>query len=92
MSLAQCHKQATNPSTLSFASDHRAYFLDFDTRKLFGTETQHLGKLSDRILRSNNTAQTTQYIKAKYDLLNQHNAFERGDQLLNPGNRHQFAE
>jgi hypothetical protein len=75
-----------------FVSDHRAYFVDFDTKKLFGTATQQLGTPSDRILRSNNVAQTTHYIKAKYDLLIHHNAFERGDRLSNPGNHHQFAE
>jgi hypothetical protein len=75
-----------------FPSDHRSYFLDFDTQKLFGTDTQTLGKHSDRILRSNNLAQTTQYIQAKYDLLLQHNAFARGDQLSLPGEKHEFAE
>ena len=75
-----------------FPWDHRTYFLDFDTQKLFGTETQHLGKQTDRILRSNNVAHITQYIKAKYELLLQHNAFERGDRLSCPGNRHSYAE
>ena len=75
-----------------FPSDHRAYFLDFNTQQLFGTDTQHLGKHADRVLRSNNVSQTTQYIKVKYDLLLAHNAFERGEQLRHPGNRHQFAE
>jgi hypothetical protein len=76
-----------------FPSDHRSYFLNFDTQKLFGTDTQQiLGKHSDRILRSNNVAQTTQYIQAKYDLLLQHNAFARGDQPSQPGEKHEFAE
>ena len=75
-----------------FPSDHRSYFLDFDTQKLFGIDTQALGSYSDRILHSSNVAQTTQYIKAKYDLLLQHKAFERGNQLTQPGERHEFAE
>ena len=80
------------PFNAKFPSDHRAYFLDFDTSKLFGTETQTLGKHADRILRSNNVTQTTQYIKVKYDLLLAHNAFERGEQLHISGDRHEFAE
>ena len=80
------------PFNSKFPSDHRAFFLDFNTTALFGTETQQLGKYADRILRSSNVAQTTQYIKAKYDILVQNNAFERGDRLSNPGDRHQFAE
>jgi exonuclease III len=31
-----------------FHTDHRAYFLDFDTRRLFGSSTQQLGKLASR--------------------------------------------
>ncbi len=56
------------------------------------TETQKLGSHSDRILRSNNVHQTTKYIQAKYDLLVQHNAFARGSQLSEPGDKHAFAE
>ena len=37
-------------------------------------------------------AQTTQYIQAKYEKLLQDNAFERGDQLSQPGDKHEFAE
>ena len=80
------------PFNSRFPSDHRSYFLDFDTQKLFGTETQSLGKHSDRILHSNNEAQSTQYLQEKYDLLLQHNAFARGDQLSRPGEKHAFAE
>jgi exonuclease III len=80
------------PFNSKFPSDHRAYFFDFDTQQLFGTDTQNLGKHADRILRSNNVTQATQYIKAKYDLLLEHNAFERGEQLTLQGDRHLFAE
>ena len=75
-----------------FHSDHRAYYLDFDTKRLFGTDTQTLGNHTARVLRSNNVKQTTHYLKLKYDLLLEHNAFERGNQLTHPGDRHQFAE
>ncbi|KAI2489362.1 hypothetical protein MHU86_25235 [Fragilaria crotonensis] len=80
------------PFNLKFPSDHRAYFLDFDTVRLFGTDTQQLGVHSERILRSNNVAQTTQYIKLKYDMLLAHNAFDRGNRLTLPGEKHNFAE
>jgi len=85
-------KAGYEPFNAKFPSDHRAFFLDFDTKKLFGTDTQHLGRHANCTLHSNNVAQTTQYIQAKYNFLLQHNAFERGDQLMHPGNRHQFAE
>ena len=75
-----------------FPTDHRSYYLDFDTEQLFGAETQTLGTPSDRILHSRNVAQTTKYIKAKYDLLMAHDAFTRGDKLTLPGNRHAQAE
>jgi exonuclease III len=85
-------KAGYEPFNSRFPSDHRAYFLDFDTKLLFGTDTQQLGQPSNRIFRSNNVAQNTQYIKAKYDLLTTHNAFDRGDRLSLPGDRHQYAE
>jgi hypothetical protein len=82
------------PFNSCFHSDHRAYFLDFSTARLFGTETKALGQHAPRILHSNNVKQSTRYVKlVKYDLLLQHNAlFEQGNQLSNPGNRLQFAE
>ena len=80
------------PFNIRFHSDHRAYYLDFDTAKLFGTETQALGTNEPRVLISHNVKQNTAYIKLKYDFLVKHNAFHRGDRLAHSGNRHQFAE
>ena len=37
-----------------FPTDHRAYFFDFDTDKLFGTRTPGLATHAKRILKSNN--------------------------------------
>ncbi len=34
----------------------------------------------------------TQYIKLKYDLLQEHNVFERMQRLDHPGNRNEYAE
>jgi hypothetical protein len=42
-----------------FHSDHRAFYLDFDTKRLFGTETQILGRHQPRILQSHNVKQAT---------------------------------
>ncbi|KAI2493806.1 hypothetical protein MHU86_20729 [Fragilaria crotonensis] len=75
-----------------FHTDHRASFLDFDTERLFGTATQTLGAHAPRILKSNNVSQVTQYIKALYDLLLEHDAFARAERLSHPGNRHANAE
>ena len=75
-----------------FHTDHRASFLDFDTARLFGTATQTLGAHAPRILKSNNVSQVTQYIKALYDLLLEHDAFARAERLSHPGNRHAYAE
>jgi hypothetical protein len=72
-----------------FHTDHRAYFLDFDTRLLLGTTTQ---SSAARILKTSNVAQVTQYIKMKYDFLMEHNVFERMERLSHPGNRHAYAE
>ena len=75
-----------------FPTDHRAYFFDFDTEKLLGTRTPELATHAKRILKSNNIRQVTQYIKEKYEYLQQCNAFNRAKQLTQPGNCHQYAE
>ncbi|KAI2512752.1 hypothetical protein MHU86_1540 [Fragilaria crotonensis] len=75
-----------------FHTDHRAYFLNFDTVTLLGTPTQSLESQAARTLRTSNISQVTQYIETKYDLLVQHNAFERMERLDHPGNRHEYAE
>ena len=73
-------------------SDHRGYFMDFDTKHLFGTDNPDLVSPSKRGLRSNNIHQVTAYIKKKYALLLAHNAFERMVILQKSGDRHAFAE
>ena len=88
-SMLKCGYEAFNTR---FHSDHRAYYLDFDTTLLFGTDTQALSSQQPRVLKSNNVNQTTQYIKLKYDFLNAHGAFETGHKLSKPGNRHRVAE
>jgi exonuclease III len=80
------------PFNEKFHTDHRAYFIDFDTTLLFGSTTQHLSSLEPRIMSSTNITQVTQYIRKKYELLEQHNAFSRSQQLTREGNRHVYAE
>ena len=75
-----------------FPTDHRAYYFDLDTEKLFGAHTQALAIPSLRLMHSTNVKQVTQYIQEKYKQLEQSNAFGRGFQLTMPGNRHSFAE
>ncbi|KAI2506424.1 hypothetical protein MHU86_8050 [Fragilaria crotonensis] len=74
------------------SSDHRGYFLDFDTQKLFGSLTPDLATSARRMLKANNPHQVTAYINKMYELLQEHNAFARGKRLTFLGNRHQFAE
>jgi hypothetical protein len=69
-------------------SDHRGFFLDFDTNILFGSEqTQKLVSAEARDLSSSNTRQVTEYIREKHRILfHHHNAFARSVQLSQPGN------
>jgi exonuclease III len=75
-----------------FPTDHRAYYFDLNTEKLFGAPTQQLSPPGLRLMQSTNIKQVTQYIREKYRQLEQSNAFSRGYQLSLPGNRHRFAE
>jgi hypothetical protein len=73
-------------------SDHRGYFFDFDTKKLFGAETQTLASRTNRGLASNNPVQVTAYIREIHALLTASNAFDRANRLQHQGIRHQHAE
>jgi hypothetical protein len=81
-----------DPFNVRLSSDHRGFFLDFDTDKLFGNPTSDLASVKRRMLKANNTAQVTTYINKMYELLLAHDAFDRGTRLTYPGNCHQFAE
>ena len=71
-----------------YSTDHRAYFFEFDTAKLFGRQTPALASTAQRILHSTNVKQVTNYLKIKYEYLN----FERAERLTFPGDRHRYAE
>ena len=73
-------------------TDHRAYYVDFDSNSLFGTQLQELARHAGRGLHANNVRQVTAYIKRKHALLITQNAFARAERLTATGNRHRFAE
>ena len=73
-------------------SDHRGYFFDFDTAKLFGSDTQELETRTRRILQTCNAKQVTEYIRQKHQLLLHCDAFNRSIKLSSPGHRQAFAE
>ena len=75
-----------------FISDHRGYFVDLDTKTLFGSPTQDLASPTKRLLKTSNLKHTTSYIENVYDLMIAHNVFERADRLTHAGNCHGFAE
>ena len=75
-----------------FQSDHRAYFFDFDTRRLFGTQIQPLSKFEPRQLYSTNAKQVTRYLKKMHSIMLSCNAYARGERLMQPGRRDAFAE
>ena len=76
-----------------FPTDHRAYFFDFDTEKLFGKILQALASPMLCVLETNNVKQVTQYHRENYHQLEQPcNAFQRGNQHMAPRERHAHAE
>jgi exonuclease III len=81
-----------DPFNSGIATDHRGYYLDLHTETLFGSETQQLADRKRRELSSRNRKQVTAYIRRKYELLINCNAFERAARLHIPGERHAYAE
>jgi exonuclease III len=80
------------PFNSRFSTDHRAYFFDFSTDQLFGSETQPLASPTSRMLKSNNVEQVTNYIKETYERMASRHVFQRAERLSLPGDRHAFAE
>jgi endonuclease/exonuclease/phosphatase (EEP) superfamily protein YafD len=76
------------PFNKHFLSDHRGYFVDFDSHKLFGNELQRLASQPFRDVRGKDTTSVTQYVEAKDHYLNAHNFYRRTD-LLSPTHRTQ---
>ena len=80
------------PFNSHFPTDHRPYFIDLSIPDLFGLTLQPLAKYEPRVLQATNIHQVTAYIEKKYELLCEHNVFERAHRLSLPGNRHRYAE
>jgi hypothetical protein len=89
---AALNRSGYEPFNERFHTDHKAYFLDFNTARLFSAPTQKLDKAPQKILKSKNISQVTLYLKLKYDMLLAHNVFERAALLCRSGERHAFAE
>ena len=64
-------------------TDHCPYFLDFDTKKLFGILHFHSSSDQDWYLHSRDTSKMAQYIKLLNKKLTQQNIFTRMDALFN---------
>ena len=60
-----------------FYSDHRATYLDFNTKKLFGSTTVDLPKPSERGIHSKKRHQVTDYMQAKNKYLKDQKFFSR---------------
>jgi exonuclease III len=70
------------PFNHRLASDHRAFFLDFDEAALFGSQSPPLPPIHKRDIHAKNPQEVTKYIEAKYDLMAAHNIFARVQKLL----------
>ena len=85
-------KAGFEPFNIRYPTDHRSYFVDLSITGLFGVQIQPLATYEPRVLESTNVNQVTAYIEKKYELLLNHNVFERIQRLSQPWNRHRFAE
>jgi hypothetical protein len=61
--------------------DHRGMFIDFNTSKLFGAPDTQLAPMAARLLKSSNREHVTQYFETRYDYLENHNFFNKLEQL-----------
>jgi hypothetical protein len=65
------------------ASDHCAFFLDFDEAALLGSQSPHLTSIQHRDLHAKNPKEVTKDLEAKHNLMEAHNIFERIQRLIN---------
>jgi hypothetical protein len=74
-------------------SDHRGFFLDFNTSILFGNSTPSLAPMSLYDFSSKNPSNNTAYIQAKYDHLQEQQFFRHLEDLeASPQGDHDKAE
>jgi hypothetical protein len=55
-----------DPPSYRFKGDHRGFFLDFDTTKLFGNTTSKLASPASRSVWSNDHPTCARFVEAKY--------------------------
>ena len=81
------------PPGFRFQGDHRGFFLDFDTDKLFGNTTPILAPPASRNIVSSDRQNCARYVEAKYKYLKDHRWFQRLSSIGqdSPPN-HQLAE
>jgi hypothetical protein len=70
------------PFNHCLASNHRAFFLDFDEAALFGLQSPRLASMQRRDLHAKNPKELTKYLEAKHDLMEAHNMFDRIQRLI----------
>jgi hypothetical protein len=71
------------PFNEHYLGDHRGYFIDFNSQKLFGNEVNRLAALPFRDVRGKDTTSVTQYVEAKDSYLASHNFYNRIETLNN---------
>jgi hypothetical protein len=70
------------PFNHHLASDHRAFFLDFDEAALFGSQSPSLASIQRRDLHAKNPKEVTKYLEAKHDLMEAHIIFDHIQRLM----------
>ena len=71
-----------DPFQYRLTSDHRGMFLDFNTKMLFGNQTQALAAIPSRLIRSKEAKSNTIYVNSKSDHLESNNFYHTLEQLL----------
>jgi hypothetical protein len=74
-------------------SDHRGFYINFNTSILFGNQTPLLAPIASRNFTSKNPANNTLYIRAKYKHLQEQQFFRHLEELQSlPSGDHKKAE
>jgi hypothetical protein len=71
------------PFNHRLASNHRAFFLDFDEAALFGSQSPCSASIQRCDLHAKNPKEVTQYLEAKHNLMEANSIFDRIQRLIN---------
>jgi hypothetical protein len=74
------------PLNHRLASNHCAFFLDFDKAALFGSQSPSLASIHRRDLHAKNPKEVTKYLEAKHALMEAHNIFDCIQRLITDPN------